>query len=726
MSVHADTLVTVTTEYTTPYSAVVRDEIVMGVSRYFLERWVPILGPGPAAVVTALRQLDYRCHGEAITISGEALAREAAMSRRYLYTCLETPWMGAFVRMESGQRTRSDSGKITQETNRYTVRLDDPLTPADADHLITVLTRLGDTPLDAAQRALELDARALWSPDPARQAERFTDVRPINARDVLLRAFPTWQALNNEQKLSFSQAAENLHRHLTLVRDDGKTSKIIVPQYFRKFWWKRLGHELAWSYLWLRGCVYENAEEGVRRETCWIASLDNLLTLIGRPREWWRRNVENAPVQAEGWAITDFFKQIEAQKGRDPDHPQWVARQFFVSLDLPIAPEDRARYHDLLQQWRGESLPPAGSATAVHTGEDEVCHDCAHRSDDGLPHSDTPDQPGSATAIHTGNGGVRHIQTQGSATTAHRESESQNQASLVQVELSNNSSKQQADTVTDKTAAGAESDKIVKFKATPGEKNQPLFERLEEISSRAPETPLFRAAGVAIWLRDVWPEPIRPHTPVWTAAVSGQVAPQDLVALILAIWADTSIKHPPRYLSWLIQRWQTLPDAPPVDHWEQWKALAGMTLKDWMQRGRMEWIELAPQNNRALPFGLELLVDDDADEGAVPEVIPDPLPIPAADQAPDGLDETPGGGSLTVRDLWRATLGQLSVQLNPSTYTNWVEGTKAVSYADGVLTVCARHGVARDLLAQRLNQSIELSISRLARTPITVRYTTGE
>ena len=115
-----------------------------------------------------------------------------------------------------------------------------------------------------------------------------------------------------------------------------------------------------------------------------------------------------------------------------------------------------------------------------------------------------------------------------------------------------------------------------------------------------------------------------------------------------------------------------------------------------------------------------------AGEEAVSEIIPEPLPIPAAAQAPDGLDEIPGGGSLTVRDLWRATLGQLSVQLNPSTYTNWVEGTKAVSYADGVLTVCARHGVARDLLAQRLNQSIELSISRLARTPITVRYTTGE
>jgi len=711
---------TVTTEYTTPYSAVVREEIVMGVTRYFLERWVPVLGPGPATVITALRQLDYRCHGETITISGEALAREAAMSRRYLYTCLDVPWMGAFVRMESGQRTRSDQGKITQETNRYTVRLDDPLTPADADHLITVLARLGDTPLDAAQRALDLDARELWSPDPARQAERFTEVRPISARDVLLRAFPTWQAANDEQKAEFSQAAEKLHRHVTLIRDDGKTSKIIVPQYFRKVWWKRLGHELAWSYLWLRGCVYENAEEGIRRETCWIPALDSVLTLIGRPREWWRRNVENAAPHADGWALTDFFKQIEAQKGRDPDHPQWVARQFFVSLELPIAPEDRARYHTLLQHWRGDGIAP-GSATVEHTGESEVRHTGAHRSDDGPPQLNTPVQQGSATSVHTEDEGVRHIQTQGSATPAHRESESSNSATLIQAEPQSHTSKQQATQAEVKPAAAAENDKMVEIKEISASKistaaERPLFECFEHHLAHTPETALFRAAGVTTWLRDVWPEPIRPHTPVWTAAVSGQIAPQDVVALILAIWADPSIKHPPRYLSWLIQRWQTLPEAPPVDHWAEWRTLAGMSLRDWTQRGRMAWIELAPPTNRALPFGLEALVEE---QGEAAEI----LPAPVVDQKPDGLDEIPGSGSLTMRDIWRATLGQLSAQLNASTYTNWVEGTRAVSYADGVLTVCARHGVARDLLAQRLNQAIERSVSQLARVPITVQYT---
>jgi hypothetical protein len=141
--------VSLTTEYSTPYSALIRDDVVMGVPRYFLERWVPVLGTGPAALINALRQLDYRCRGDTILISGEALAREAAMSRRHVYTCLQTDWICAFVRRDSGQRIQSDSGQIIQQANRYHVRMDDPLTPADADHLLAVLKNLSDTPLDA-------------------------------------------------------------------------------------------------------------------------------------------------------------------------------------------------------------------------------------------------------------------------------------------------------------------------------------------------------------------------------------------------------------------------------------------------------------------------------------------------------------------------------------------------------------------------------------------------
>ena len=107
--------------------------------------------------------------------------------------------------------------------------------------------------------------------------------------------------------------------------------------------------------------------------------------------------------------------------------------------------------------------------------------------------------------------------------------------------------------------------------------------------------------------------------------------------------------------------------------------------------------ELTSHENRDLPFGLDLLAPEMEENEPLDLAVPLIEALsPAAPFAPDGLDERPGGGHLTIRDIWTATLGQLSMQLNPAAYTSWVEGTKAVAYADGVLTVRARHMKARN------------------------------
>jgi hypothetical protein len=712
-----------TPEYSTPYNAIIRDDVVMGVPCYFLERWVPVLGTSAAALVNTLRQLDYRCKGDHIEISGAALAREASMSRRHLYTCLDTPWISAFVDLDPGQRSRDKDGKITQQANRYRVRMDDPLTPADADHLLTVLVNLADTPLIAAEKALALAPRDLWAPTLHPPSEHFTSPRPLLARDVLRRAFPTWSAANDDQAQTFARLAEDLHRHVTLVRKDGRTSKIIVPQYFRRRWWPHLGHDLAWVYLWLRGCVYDNPEDNIRRETCWIPSLQSILALIGRPREWWRRNVETATPSSEGWTLADFFQQLASQKGRDSSHPQQVARQFRVALDIPIAPEDRARYEELISQWvpadpevspgpntRETLSTPPGSATLKHTGEAGVCHIETHRRSRGLPHLNTPEKPGSATPEHTGEAEVCHIETQGSATLVHRESESKEIAQRDKPkELP--SSKQQ-DGAPNDTSIETQTHAAAENPAKRGS----LFEQLMQASL---QTPLYQAADAQTWLEDVWPEPVHPLSPAWILVTSGKVTQRDLVALMLSIWADTTIKQPPRYLTWLIQRWQTTPGAPPVNYWEQWNLLAELPISDWFTTGREQWRQLTSIGNWTLPFGLEALAPTE-EQQAHPLLSLAGVSQKEADS--NGLDERPGGGNLTIRDIWVAALGQLSLQLNQSTYANWVEGARAIAYADGVITVRARHALAKEWLAERLGETIEKMASTLAQMPITVRF----
>ncbi len=342
-------------KYADPHQAIVRPEVVMGVSRYFVERWVAVLGTSTATLVNTLRQLTYHNPKAPIMLSGERLAKEAAMSRRHLYKCLRTPWLSVFVRVESGKKIQRE-GRVTRPPNRYTVRQEDPLTPADAQHLLGLLRELSDSPLVAMRQALEMPPRQLWASSPRIPKQtRFARPSPIFVHQVARYAFPTWQAADIDERALFAVLSDFLHKHITLVRHDGRVSKVIVPQYFRQQWWPLLGHDLAWIYLWLRSRTYENPHSGARRQTCWVPSLNTLLDVIGRPREWWRRNVDHAPLHPEGWSLKEFFMQVETKKGRDPQNPQHVARRFTVEFDIPITPANRQYYTDLRLHW---PLPP--------------------------------------------------------------------------------------------------------------------------------------------------------------------------------------------------------------------------------------------------------------------------------------------------------------------------------------------------------------------------------
>jgi len=708
-----------TTEYSTPYAALIRDEVVMGVSRYFLERWLPVLGPAPAALVNTLRQLDYRSQDTTISISGAALAKEAGMSRRHLYTCMAHPWFGAFVRTLSGQRARDAEGKIWQQVNRYAVRMDDPLTPGDAARLLELLPTLADTPLQAAAQAMSIPPRDLWAPSPGAEHPAFAAPNAVTARDVMLRAFPQWKDNSAEAQTAFNQLAEALHRHVTLGREDGRTSKIIVPQYFRRRWWKRLGHDLAWVYLWLRGITYDRPDEGIQRDTCWVPALDTLLGLIGRPREWWRRNVEQAKPHKDGWSVNDFFEQIEQRKGRDPANPQWVARRFRVALEIPIAPEDRAAYEALLREWPADGIPAKlpganGSATPAHTGSAEVRHIGAHWTPNGAPHPRTPDSAGSATSAHTGDQEVRHISTQGSATAAHSKNQHPREATPLPSATEEPHSK----------PPDAGSAAAAPVEAGQGEQLADLLKRTFE---QAPATPLYEAAPVRVWLEQGCEKAILPHTPAWTLAESGALPPRELVALMLAARADSTVQEPPRYVSWLAQRRVHAPDTPPVDRWAEWLALAGLSLSEWVTQGRMRWMALAPHSRRTLPFGLDDLVPEQGASPASPPprsdgVIGSPPRASEPDPSASGLDTRPNGGRLTIGDIWHATVGQLRLQLNRVTFQTWVEGAQAIAYRDGVLTVQARTPASREWLATRLAPVIARTVESLAGQPLRVEY----
>lgn len=756
---YPDEILRLSEEYTSPRSAIIRAHIVMGVTRYFLERWVPLLGTAPATIVNTLRQLNYHTPDEPVMISGSTLAHEAAMSRRHLYTCLDTPWVNAFIRVVPGQRTRTETGKTVQEANRYFVRMDDPLNPADAEHLLAHLKTLADTPLEAVRKATEQKGRDLWATSALQNTTHFATPEPISALHVLRRAFPDWKPADKLERLAFAQAAERLHEHITLVRGDGRTSKIIVPQYFRQRWWKHLGHDLAWSYLWFRGIVYRDLDVFATHHVCWISSLDEILSIINRPYEWWRRNVEHAK-RKHGSTITDFIKPLASQKGRDPEHPQRVARQFEVRLDLPIAPSDRARYSMLLIDWpeeeesneievgQGDFTAPtidenATDAKTVQTSpalaiqrdiptplvteipagptqmNTEVPHKQTHTPEKGPTQTNTLDSQGSYTNEHTETLGVTHISTHSSHTNEHRDSKHLKKA--LDKTSTNRSSKHTPnipDTSTKTENAAAKSYVILSDKS--------LSDRLAEALKHYPDLSLWQAASTTTWLLEAWDTPVQRHSPAWRITSNNQISAQELVALMLAISADTTITSPPQYLSWITTQWIANRHEPPVSYWSRWLDLAGLSIGKWDTVGRREWIELTPTNNRMLPLGLEKLFDVQETEFTSGDLSSRDISWyyrqrEEKDTAA-GLNQRVGPRALTIRDLWQIVLKQLQLQLGTDAYVNWIVGAHPVSYKAGVLTIQTRHSLACTYLTEHYNSTIEPMVSSLAQTPITIRY----
>lgn len=714
-----DNMLRLREEHETPYKALIREHIVMGVPRYFLERWVPILGPATAAVVNTLRQLNYYTPEHPITISGSSLAREACMSRRHLYTCLETPWLEAFVRVIPGKRARTPEGAVTQEKNSYYIRKDDPLTPYDAEHLMQYLRDQADTPLDAAAIALKQRGRDLWASD-VETAHYFQTPQPITARLVLEHAFPNWRAQTQDEEETFAQLAEDLHHLVTLGRTDGRTSKIIVPQYFRTRWWKELGHDLAWIYLRLRGAIYDNPAEGITRHTCWIPSLDVLLRLINRPREWWRRNVDQQPTFKGGGTLADFFQQLDAQKGWDSAHPQLVARQFLVRVDIPIAPDDRELYSTLLSSWVESDLNALPEKIEDFAQKHEMVgedrHVQSHVENRSLPYSNTREAQRSGTSEHISPSAVTHICAQGCATSEHRDSESIK--ALLKTSIHSNTKHPKRRKI--EKADGA----VTNSPANQSEDILTVIRRSFEAHSQQPLHSLISPRG---WLQQAWPEAINPHSPMWRIAET--ISARDLLALILAVWGDNSVKHPPRYLSWLLQRWKANPHIAPVTNWTRWRTLADVPLIDWPDKGYREWSSLAKKNRYMLPLGLEAALAPSTETAeTLSSSRENPLPLPyngfstQYDEDQASLREYIGESELTVSDAWQVALSRLSVKLHRAVYINWVVGSEPIAYKDGKLIVRARHFMAREQLSSRYNRVIEETVSDLAKQTVQICY----
>jgi chromosomal replication initiator protein len=77
---------------------------------------------------------------------------------------------------------------------------------------------------------------------------------------------------------------------------------------------------------------------------------------------------------------------------------------------------------------------------------------------------------------------------------------------------------------------------------------------------------------------------------------------------------------------------------------------------------------------------------------------------------------------LTPKDAWQATLGQLQLQLNRSTFDTWLKGAELVAYEDGEFIIRVRHAYAKDWLEKHLAEQITQALGRIFERSVRVNF----
>lgn len=329
--------------YNTLYNAITQPDRKFVVTHYFLDEWVPLLGPSLAWLVVALRQRCFwnKRHDWCI-VDKATLARDTAMQERTIERCLKKPFSDWFIiDVTHRYRYRTDLGKKVRDKNRYHMLLDEPLSPRHQIGLTRLLRQMipaNMEPLDAALVTLQTLLSLPHLTDKISYTGKIDKHLP---RRTILELV--------EEVLGVDLLDHAADERLTLIDHSCAQlyNKIVQPnkiyvgwQYFRLNWLEHLGHSLAWMIIYLRRRCYWDEKSGELRDSCRLFKKD-LAAAIGQTP----RNLANL---MDNDYISLFFT---CPTPDDPDYPLEAGDNasrkgptfYHVRMvDEPLTPADQA------------------------------------------------------------------------------------------------------------------------------------------------------------------------------------------------------------------------------------------------------------------------------------------------------------------------------------------------------------------------------------------------
>lgn len=342
--------------YNTLYNATTRPDFKFVVTRYFIDEWVPLLGPSLAWLVVGLRQQCFWNHRRDWCIIDKAtLSQDTALNQRTIERCLKKPLSRWFVlEVAHRYRYRSHLGKKVRDKNRYQLLLDEPLSPRHQLGLAQLLKDL--TPshidsLDAALVALEalldiphLTDKISYTGDIPKDLQRRTIIELVEETAAVdFRHYAT-----DERVITIDQRCAQLYNRIV------QPNKIYVGwQYFRLEWVPLLGHALAWIVIYLRRHCFWDDTSGELRDTIHCFKKE-MAAAIGQTS----RNLANL---MDNPHTSLFFSIMPPDYAAEGDRPVRKVSRNSATLyqtrlvDEPLTPADQQHVAEALRsQLQGE------------------------------------------------------------------------------------------------------------------------------------------------------------------------------------------------------------------------------------------------------------------------------------------------------------------------------------------------------------------------------------
>ncbi len=703
--------------YTQPTNEIVRPERVWKITKYFLRRWSPYLTANEVWLVIGARQLSYfnerrpwfRAYDRTLA---EAAGLHVKVFRRTIKKaiCEGQGAISAFLQKSADPHYTRHDGVTKQTQTRYTIRLDDPLTPGDAEALAFWLRRncpqrvTAETVRLLLEEAAALPPRALQTPDVSPAPLDGAGLPAVS--DVVAHVFPSLHGQS-----AWREAAEVLHTHI--VRPE---LAHFETQYFRRAWLPLLGAGPALLLTMLRSFCYHNEEHGEIRDELSLESgqLEAALQVSSRTLRRWFAKLDE--FSGDGAAARPFVETMQAVK--QPN--QKVLTTYRVELRTLLTPADvqqvrrrLATNGAALEGLPDEKFPTPDGAPAPGNGQKVPRVAMA----DGQIMAHTP--AGERQEVpHTAPGNGQRV---AHTTLGERQKGTHTSPGDGQMVPDGGRGERQevAGWPTEEGAykyyklllqAAGLSDLKSLASQDPQQQQQPwpaawhLHDGLAQASF---------AAVVAGGSLGAFLDRIGVQEPARTEIIAQHPGLAEAVAWMLYALQQPGLERP---LSYVISR-LSRGDPPPLDYiqlaglsWEQWRAYAWAQQAHELPPEIVRQFQAAPLFQQwAAAYGAQAFDDLPFDVGAGLAELPAAAPDHAARSLPP-VHAAASGPPAHEQALWQAALHELSLQMTRATFDAWLRDARLAAVEDGAYVIAVARPEARSWLQNRLQETIERTV----------------